>query len=468
MQAKLWRVAALSPWDGGDLTINALHLYSASIRVDTAAIISSSHHPSSGSLSSIAQDPPGSTVVFAASDVKSSGFFVQWEFSTAVEVDGMRIAGGDLSALTVFAFMGGVWVLVRDVRGLRGISALTQILPFCVREPRAGAVSCMTGDAVQDGVTGTPWTLPSGATIQTDINRGGVPMLRVQGSASVSLASTVAPFMNWTGSDITVEATIFYEAPPTGDAGMPLMVYCGESAPDIVYWSFGPSTDDSLIFYYWSGTQSFVRTSAGVVKRGRLTHIAISIQGASLRFFVDGRLVHTAARATTPIGGGNAWPLRIGCTQNAQVSLGSFAVSDVIFTSAAKYTTDFILAERWDGGSRILTPTSYASIGASSAVSAFSMQGHRAAMACDMEFGGSHRIYGSVSSKADPVHIPLRRRVRLHRSKDGYLVRETWSKVDGSYEFTEISGRYEYDVIAWDHEMSYRSVVANNLTPEAM
>ena len=96
MQAKLWRVAALSPWDGGDLTINALHLYSASIRVDTAAIISSSHHPSSGSLSSIAQDPPGSTVVFAASDVKSSGFFVQWEFSTAVEVDGMRIAGGDL------------------------------------------------------------------------------------------------------------------------------------------------------------------------------------------------------------------------------------------------------------------------------------------------------------------------------------------------------------------------------------
>lgn len=86
----------------------------------------------------------------------------------------------------------------------------------------------------------------------------------------------------------------------------------------------------------------------------------------------------------------------------------------------------------------------------------------------DVELGGFSRIYGSVARNDTPANTPLVRRVRLHRSRDGMLVRETWSKADGSYEFTEISGRYEYDVIAWDHEMQFRSVVANNLVPEVM
>lgn len=91
-----------------------------------------------------------------------------------------------------------------------------------------------------------------------------------------------------------------------------------------------------------------------------------------------------------------------------------------------------------------------------------------AALVRDMEFGGNGRIYGTVERKNTPANVPMRRRVRLHRSRDGLLVRETWSKADGTYEFNGISMQYEYDTIAWDNEMSYRSVVANNLKPEAM
>ena len=47
-------------------------------------------------------------------------------------------------------------------------------------------------------------------------------------------------------------------------------------------------------------------------------------------------------------------------------------------------------------------------------------------------------------------------------------MRETWSKADGSYAFKGISGRYEYDVIAWDHELKEYSAVANNQLAEAM
>ena len=86
----------------------------------------------------------------------------------------------------------------------------------------------------------------------------------------------------------------------------------------------------------------------------------------------------------------------------------------------------------------------------------------------DMEFGGEGCIYGTVGRKGTPVNNPLARRVRLHRSRDGLLVRETWSHADGSYEFSDISLRYEYDVIAWDHEMQDFSTVANNQLAEPM
>lgn len=90
----------------------------------------------------------------------------------------------------------------------------------------------------------------------------------------------------------------------------------------------------------------------------------------------------------------------------------------------------------------------------------------RAIRAKDIEFGGRGRIYGTVSRKATPANTLLARRVRLHRSRDGLLVRETWSKADGSYGFGDIHEGYEYDVIAWDHELQEFSTVANNQLAE--
>ncbi len=88
--------------------------------------------------------------------------------------------------------------------------------------------------------------------------------------------------------------------------------------------------------------------------------------------------------------------------------------------------------------------------------------------ALDTEFGGQGCIYGTVELYAQAGNTPLPRRVRLHRSRDGLLVRETWSDAQGSYRFDGITDRYTYDVIAWDHEGLQQSVVANDLTPEVM
>jgi hypothetical protein len=86
----------------------------------------------------------------------------------------------------------------------------------------------------------------------------------------------------------------------------------------------------------------------------------------------------------------------------------------------------------------------------------------------DMECGGHGCIYGTVELYAQAGNIPLPRRVRLHRSRDGLLVREMWSDAQGNYRFEHITDRYKYDVIAWDHEGLQQSVVANDLTPEPM
>lgn len=87
----------------------------------------------------------------------------------------------------------------------------------------------------------------------------------------------------------------------------------------------------------------------------------------------------------------------------------------------------------------------------------------------DQECGGRGAIYGTVELYNPAGNIAMSsRRVRLHRSRDGLLVRETWSNTQGQYRFDGISQRYTYDVIAWDHEGLQRSVVANDLTPEVM
>lgn len=86
----------------------------------------------------------------------------------------------------------------------------------------------------------------------------------------------------------------------------------------------------------------------------------------------------------------------------------------------------------------------------------------------DTEFGGPGVIYGTVELYTQAGNTPLPRRVRLHRSRDGLLVRETWSDAQGKYRVEGISERYTYDVIAWDHEGQHRSVVANDLRPEPM
>lgn len=82
--------------------------------------------------------------------------------------------------------------------------------------------------------------------------------------------------------------------------------------------------------------------------------------------------------------------------------------------------------------------------------------------------GGRGRIVGTVKEKADPINLPLSRKVRLFREFDGRFIRETFSDAAGNYSFIGIDPTIRYTVIAYDYAQNYRAVIADNLLPEVV
>lgn len=84
-----------------------------------------------------------------------------------------------------------------------------------------------------------------------------------------------------------------------------------------------------------------------------------------------------------------------------------------------------------------------------------------------VDHGGFGRVFGTVKVKGTPNYA-VARRVRLFRDRDGLCAGEVWSDpVTGAYEFLFVDPAERYTAIAYDHEHSFRAVVADNLTPEA-
>lgn len=76
------------------------------------------------------------------------------------------------------------------------------------------------------------------------------------------------------------------------------------------------------------------------------------------------------------------------------------------------------------------------------------------------------RIVGTVKRKDTPENVPLSRRVRLYRDRDGMLIAEKWSDAAGNYQFDYIEEGEAYTVIAHDYTKTYRAVVADNINLE--
>ena len=467
MLSNSWRISAIAPWDGGALSLNTLHLYAGATRQDADAALTCSHVPVVGALSDLQSATPAGAVIFSADAVRSSGFFLQWDFPAPLDVSALHIATGtDISELSLFAKITGRWLLA-GLAGLRDSSPVdAKIVQVPARDPLVGAAACLPGDTLADAVSGTNWVASAGAAVQTGIIKDLTPTLKLNKQNSVYYPTAVPAFTNWTGGDVTVEAYVYIYSAATGSIGRPLTVFNGEASATIVYWAFGPRANGSLELYFWSGVENSKTTAPGVVPLTDWTHIAVSCQGGILRFFVGGALIHSVALGVTPVGSGSTQPLRIGSTSGIFAGSGEFAVSDLIFTPSAKYTASFQPAGRSAPRQHIHGPDT-AHIAASSHVPPPSaLSAPPLLLARDTEFGGNGTVYGTTEIKGTP-DAPLRARVRLIRERDGLVYRETWSDgATGAYRFDNVDELETYTVLTYHPTRDRRAVVADGIIPE--
>ena len=229
-----------------------------------------------------------------------------------------------------------------------------------------------------------------------------------------------------------------------------------------------------VAFISLASFQSRTLTSASDCPVGTFFHWAIDVNGTASRMFINGVLeASTTLSARRPattqlwtIGARYLNDLRwSGYIDDMRITVGeSLYGSDATFTppGAISYSVPTFTTDVQDLASTI-NPHPPVSAVLQSDVLDNTLDGARA-----LYIGGRGRIAATVKEKATP-DLPVYRRVRLFRDRDGLMIAETWSNpVTGAYAFEYIDQSYTYSVISYDHTGNFRAVIADNLTPEPM
>lgn len=486
--ARYWRIVGAETYAGRGLELSELHLYGVAGRLDAAATLYSSIAPIAGTLAALQDDDLTTTCCFAGDAVRSGGFGFVWDFGPGVEVDaiGVRVGAGGaadtfLTACTLqYSFDGVFWVFVSDFNRYEFPGAFQYTKTPKPGDPYYANVSLLLH---MDGANGSTTFIDNSPSPKTLTRSGSAQISTVQskfggasayfsgGGGSYVYAAPSADF-GFGAGDFTVEGWMRSTVRDT--VFLDLRVGSAEAG---VFIANHPNKGGGIAYY---------QPSTGVIggntptDDGSWHHYAWTRVAGVLRMFSDGVKVYEGVLNSDF---GNSRPCWLGVQFGGTTALFNGYLDDIRITKGiGRYIADFTPPPRAfpnasvDPDSTIFaspvlrTPApEMAAIAAASSVPSHSAG--RALVpqtACDTECGGAGVIYGTVEVFNQAGNLPLPRRVRLHRSRDGLLVRETWSNAQGQYRFEGISQRYTYDVIAWDHEGLQRSVVANDLTSEVM
>lgn len=470
MPATTWRLTGLTLPDGRDLRITGVQLWAGNTDVTAQATVSSSFAPSEGALSALTDGDAGTACLWAAQQVRLPGFYIEWTFAAAVEITRIFLGA------TAYA---GV---------LTGGASVINAIGAVAGGVMLGAVSWQAKKALEHGAVGF-WSLTDSSSVQPDEVAGARNATRTGGAiVAAQLAFDGALAFDPQGAGyIRVPSAVGIDAGAFSlcvDFQITTSLNCllVEHGTDNAGWSLATITPESSISQGVPiGALSFIVGGAAI---GRwFTDVSV-VDGASHRLvaivdssgltalYLDGRLATRRGNAAAGVAKPtyNTTYIDIGSRNGAYgLPPGSRIANFALFNRVLSANEALLLSN--SVGWPIQTFQQAAALVA--AQDHWLAQGESATLspkvsALDMEHGGNGVIHGTVELYAQAGNIPLARRVRLQRSRDSLLVRETWSNAQGQYRFEGISQRYTYDVIAWDHEGLQRSVVANDLTPEVM
>lgn len=468
MPAVVWRLRGMDLGAAQELRLSGAALYDAAGYALGILSVSSSMPPSLGDLASLLDGSKETNCAWPDAAVRQPGFYIEWtlieasdvaqlDLNTESEVLQATLGGSD--QLSAVKREGAV---VKVAKSFRKHNALLDFAP-----------SVFVGlPGFVDEASGRSVTRTGGVQVSANLTAdkvqawqpNGIGRVRVQGVSGLdSGAFTVVLDFSYT----TTKNLVIAEHGSNNNGWSVQSTEAGQWSlygglpPGCLLMAVGPDGNTKGLWF------TSVAVNDGLPHR----LVAVVQANGAVRLFIDGADVTLKNPVSTPqVPVYNQTYVDLG-SRNGTVGLSSPGVIGN-FGLLNRALTNLEVREM---GAVDALPLRFGNAKVSRAfeVPHSQPQGYMALALpkparLDVEFGGHGCIYGTVELCVQAGNIPLRRRVRLHRSRDGQLVREAWSDAHGNYRFDGISQRYTYDVIAWDHEGLQQSVVANDLTPEVV
>lgn len=471
--ARYWRLVGLRTAGGGDLELFALHWYSAGTRVDAGATLTCSHTPASGALATLQGTSPAQTVRFAAADVASGGFWLQWDFGAATVIDGVRLGGVDsarhpLRAQLEYRAADGRWLpALSEALGdwlFPGAGTLDALREFD-RLAEQTTLLMRFDDGIRDlSFNGYAVGVNGAAAVDASKARSAPASLYLPGAAWLTPDLACAPRGT---EDWCIEAWVNVASYGSQVrqlwSQMHTAGYVGfnfELRPDGAMGLYVGSSNSNQLYIY--GT-----TPIGT---NVWRHVAATRQGNTFRLFQNGAL---AAQGTLSLNYPAPISVRAGREANTLTTwdwVGN--IDDLRVTRGdARYTAAFT-PKSWDFNPRGVQAASVARLRTGAAAESYAptcRSAGAARSARDVEFGGNGRVYGTTKAKGAPSNTPTKSRVRLLRERDGLLAREVWSDpATGAFEFRGIDLAQRWIVLAQDAAGAFRPVAASQIEAEAL
>lgn len=466
--ARYWRIVGIAAHDGPRIGICGLHLRTPAGRVDQGVAMVSSVAPVSGAVADLASETNTAAVEFAI----SPGLAWTWDFGTSAdrEVIGVGVRASldmaqFLARITLqYSLDGRTWTTLSTRERYRWPGALG----WSLEETPLSGPEVTLAMPFEDGLVDiSAERRVISALGGVSIGAGRTGRAALFDGSSGYLQTPAATGLNFLATDFTVE--MWVKVPALLARAHAFTVICDWSG--VTVFSIGLDATGLVGFTLNTGAYATARSLAAM-PLGQWVHIAGVRQGNSARLYLNGVLQQTVAVTGALLNANSPFTIgRFGDYGDGRYLAGS--LEDIrVWAGVARYSSDFvpqgIMPQNLESSPvKALQARPAFVLGASVSGNAVSSLGSKG-LFVDLQDGGLGRIYGTVSCKQTPANVPLRRRVRLFEQVSGRFIRETWSRRDGSYEFTQIKVGPEYCVIAFDHERQDFATVADGQLAEVM
>ena len=178
----------------------------------------------------------------------------------------------------------------------------------------------------------------------TSITANGYTVSKFKGSAYFDgtgdyLTVTNPPTIlrEWWKSPFTIEAWVYVNSFNQSAGAQPTMVGNMSPTSDGNYWSFGPITNGTIKFYYWTGSGVSVSTTTAIETK-QWCHLAVVHVNSQIRIYINGVLSVTSTISGTPLSVAET-PLTVGTLSNSSIN---GYISDLRITTRALYSSNFL------------------------------------------------------------------------------------------------------------------------------